>query len=106
MNDHYPLARKSGIMMISWLLTAAGVWQRLTRAQRQALTVEAGSPRPVATLEAAGLWSAGGPTPWGRFVRDVSLRQLDASRWSVDDEGNLQMRADPAGDTPESHGRS
>ena len=78
--------------MMLHLESARKTWAKLPRAERHALRVGVGSPATLDPLSIAGLWGDDGITSWGKFVRDVALREFDGSKWAVDREGNLRHR--------------
>lgn len=84
----HPLAHRTGLTMIGWLLAAYDEWGTLTKAQRVALTSGEGQPIVFRRLELRGLWKDGKPTPWGEFVID-SRRQEALNRYTVNDRGDL-----------------
>jgi len=84
----HPLAHRSGLTMMGWLLAAYEVWADLTKAQRAALTTGEGQPVVLRRLEIRGLWKDDKPTLWGEFVAD-SRRQGALGRYAVNDAGNL-----------------
>ena len=78
--------------MMLHLESARKTWAKLPRAERHALRVGVGSPATIDRLSIATLWGDDGITSWGKFVRDIALREFDGSQWAVDREGNLRRK--------------
>lgn len=85
---NHPLAHRSGLTMMGWLLAAYDEWGTLTKAQRLALTTREGRPIVFRRLELRELWKDGQPTLWGEFVVDAR-RQEALNRYTVNDAGDL-----------------